>query len=45
VEGLPNYGLDKEREDVYLNYKGWDVRNLSALELLDTVRRQLEQVE
>ncbi len=45
VEGLPNYGLDKDREDVYLNNKGWDVRNLSALELLDTVRRQLEQGE
>ena len=43
VEDLPNYGLDKEREDVYLNYKGWDVRNLSALELLDSIRRELPQ--
>jgi hypothetical protein len=45
VKDLSNYGLDKDREDVYLNYKGWDVRNLSALELLDTIRRQLQKVE
>lgn len=41
VKDLPNHGLDKDQENVYLNYKGWDVRNLSALELLDTLRRQL----
>jgi len=45
VKDIPNFGLDKDREDVYLNYKGWDVRNLSALEVLDTVRRQLQEVE
>lgn len=41
VKDLPNYGLDKDRQNAYLNYQGWDVRNLSGLELLDTLRRQL----
>ena len=41
VKDLPNYGLDKDRQNAYLNYKGWDIRNLSGLELLDTLRRQL----
>jgi hypothetical protein len=41
VKDLPNFGLDKDRQNVYLNYKGWDIRNISGLELLDTLRRQL----
>ena len=41
VQDLPNGGLDKDRENVYLNYQGWDIRNLSALELLDSLRQQL----
>jgi hypothetical protein len=45
VKELPNLGLDKDRENVYLNYKGWDIRNQSALALLDQIRRQLQQVE
>jgi hypothetical protein len=45
VEELPNRGLDKDRENVYLNYKGWDIRNQSALELLDHIRRQLQEIE
>jgi hypothetical protein len=44
VQDLPNGGLDKDREDVYLNYQGWDTRNLSALELLDSLRQQLTTV-
>jgi hypothetical protein len=42
VKDLQNFGLDKDRHNVYLNYQGWDIRNISGLELLDTVRRQLE---
>lgn len=45
VEHLSNRGLDKDRESVYLNYKGWDIRNQSALELLDHIRRQLMKAE
>lgn len=45
VQDLPNYGLDKDRENVYLNYRGWDIRNLSALELLDSLRQQLAAAE
>jgi len=45
VKDLPNQGLDKDRDDVYLNYKAWDIRNQSALELLNHIRRQLQGVE
>ncbi len=45
VEELPNRGLDKDRENVYLNYKGWDIRNQSALVLLDQIRKQLQEFE
>lgn len=45
VEDLPNRGLDNSREDVYLVHDGWDIRNLSALELLDNLHRQLQEVE
>jgi hypothetical protein len=45
VQDLPNTGLDKDRENVYLNYLGWDARNLSALELLDSLRGQLTAVK
>lgn len=42
VKDLSNFGLDKDRQNVYLNYQGWDIRNISGLELLDTLRRQLD---
>ncbi len=45
VKDLPNMGLDDSREDVYLNYRGWDVRNYSALVLLDHLRTQLADIE
>jgi len=45
VEHLPNRGLDNTREDVYLVHDGWDVRNLSALELLDHLHKQLLEIE
>ena len=45
VQDLPNYGLDKDRENVYLNYRGWDIRNLAALDLLDSLRQQLAAAE
>ena len=35
----------RTRENVYLNYRGWDIRNLSALELLDSLRQQLAATE
>lgn len=41
AESLPNMGLDDARENVYLNHRGWDVRNQSALELLHALRLQL----
>jgi hypothetical protein len=41
TKDLPNHGLDQSRDDVYLVRDGWDVRNQSALELLDHLRRQL----
>lgn len=45
VQDLPDTGLDDDREDVYLNYRGWAVRNISALELLDSLRQQLEMTD
>jgi hypothetical protein len=41
VEHLPNRGLDDTRDDVYLVHDGWDIRNLSALQVLDNIHRQL----
>lgn len=43
VQDLPNGGLDKEQGagDEYLSYEGRVTRNLTALELIDSVRRQL----
>lgn len=41
VKHLPNMGLDKNRNDEYLRSEGWDVRNQSALEVLDQIHRQL----
>jgi len=37
---LPNHGLDKTRQDVYLSVEAWDARSYSALKILDTFRRQ-----
>ena len=45
VKDIPNYGLDKDRANVYLNYKGWNARNQSALVLLDHIHRILQEVE
>jgi hypothetical protein len=42
VQDLENTGLDDDRDDVYLSYEGWAARNLSALRLLDSLRRQLD---
>jgi hypothetical protein len=43
VQDLPNGGLDKEQGagDEYLTYEGRVTRNRTALELIDSVRRQL----
>lgn len=45
VKDLPNQGLDDTREDLYLKHDGWDIRNLSALELLDQLHKQLLEIE
>ncbi len=45
VQHLPNGGLDKTRNNEYLTRKGWDVRNLSALMLLDQIHRQFQDAE
>jgi hypothetical protein len=45
VKDLPNRGLDNSREDVYLVHDGWDIRNQSALELLDHLHKQLLELE
>lgn len=45
VQHLPNHGLDKNRNNEYLTRKGWDMRNLSALRLLDQIRRQFNDPE
>ena len=45
VQDLPNGGLDKDRENVYLDYRAWDIRNLSALELLDSLRQALTDAQ
>lgn len=45
VQDLPNDGLDKNRNEEYLTRKGWDVRNLSALRLLDHIHRQLNDTK
>jgi|GEM_PF-338844 len=37
---LPNHGLDKTRQDVYLTVEAWDARSYTALKVLDTLRRQ-----
>jgi len=45
VQDLPYGGLDKDRGDEYLTYKGRTTRNITALELIDSVRRQLSAGE
>ena len=45
VQELPNGGLDKDQGDEYLTYKGLTIRNITALELIDSVRRQLSAGE
>lgn len=37
---LPDHGLDKTRQDVYLTVEAWDARSYSALEVLDKLRRE-----
>lgn len=37
---LPDHGLDKTREDVYLTVEAWDARSYSALEVLDQLRKE-----
>jgi hypothetical protein len=37
---LPDHGLDKTREDVYLTVEAWDARSYSALEVLDKLRQE-----
>jgi hypothetical protein len=40
AQSLPNGGLDPDRENVYLSFPdGWDRRNFTGLETLDTIRK------
>jgi len=42
AQALPNGGLDPERDNVYLSFPdGWDRRNYTALQVLDSLRRSL----
>jgi hypothetical protein len=41
---LPNHGLDKSRQDVYLTVEAWDARSYTALKVLDTLRREFLNV-
>lgn len=37
---LPNHGLDKARNDVYLSVEAWDARSYTGLRVLDRLRRE-----
>jgi hypothetical protein len=40
---LPDHGLDKTRQDVYLTVEAWDARSYSALEVLDKLRQEFSK--
>jgi hypothetical protein len=40
---LPNHGLDKTRQDVYLTVEAWDARSYGALRVLDLLRNKLPE--
>jgi hypothetical protein len=42
ADRLPNHGLDSARDNIYLTPEGWDVRNYTALQTLDSVWRTLK---
>jgi hypothetical protein len=42
ADRLPNHGLDANRDNIYLTPEGWDVRNYTALQTLDSVWRTLQ---
>jgi hypothetical protein len=41
ANSLPNHGLDEARKNIYLTPNGWDLRNFTALETLDALRKAL----
>jgi len=41
ANNLPNHGLDEARKNIYLTPDGWDLRNFTALETLDALRKAL----
>jgi hypothetical protein len=41
ANSLPNHGLDESRQNIYLTPEGWDLRNFTALETLDALRKAL----
>jgi hypothetical protein len=40
---LPNHGLDKTRQDVYLTVEAWDARSYGGLKVLDLLRNKLPE--
>jgi hypothetical protein len=42
ADSLPNHGLDTARDNIYLTPEGWDVRNYTALQTLDSIWRTLK---
>jgi hypothetical protein len=44
ADRLPNHGLEATRDNIYLTPEGWDVRNYTALQTLDSVWRALKAV-
>jgi hypothetical protein len=43
ADTLPNHGLDGSRENIYLTPDGWDRRNFTALLVLDSLWKGIEQ--
>lgn len=44
AQSLPNGGMDKDRDNIYLTPDGWDRRNFTGLETLNTLQRELIQL-
>jgi hypothetical protein len=41
AQDLPNGGLDAYRDNIHLSVAGWNLHSFSALEVLDSLRREL----
>lgn len=45
ADSLPNHGLDAARDNIYLTPEGWNRRNFTALQALDTVWRAVSAAQ